>query len=211
MTTAHSTESTQGSSSTIDIQTKERRVAELLRSFNLSSDAAVRAVVQYVQRDQHAKASDLRALLAMRGGSSVAKGAYRIGAVVSAEGMVKRLGYSSKSGVHKAKVEDRILAFRLPAGTSDLFPTFQAKKGEVRSWIPRLLAAVGNGFPAVHFLGVPRRSLEGSSYYELLRQEDDPKLIETMLKRAENIGRDSAEARRSENTVAAESQALEPA
>ena len=58
----------------------------------------------------------------------------------------------SKSGLHKAKDEDRVFALRLSGENFDRFPLFQFSLGSVREWIPSLLDKVGNGLPAAHFL-----------------------------------------------------------
>jgi hypothetical protein len=94
----------------------------------------------------------------------------------------------SKSGVHKAKDENRLLAFRLEGQNVARFPLFQFKTGEVRAWIPALLSRVGNGLASAHFLAVARKRLNGRSYVGLLRDRDDDDVITAMLRHAGSIG-----------------------
>lgn len=94
----------------------------------------------------------------------------------------------SKSGVHKAKEDGRMLAFRLPGQNFDRFPRFQFAGEKVREWIPALLVHTGNGLAAAHFLAVNRKRLKGHSYLELLREKDDPVVIAALLSHAESVG-----------------------
>jgi len=106
----------------------------------------------------------------------------------------------SKSGVHKAKDENRLLAFRLEGQNVARFPLFQFKTGEVRAWISVLLSRVGNGLASAHFLAVARKRLNGHSYVDLLRERDDDDVITAMLRHAESIG-DEARGREPEPTI----------
>ena len=94
----------------------------------------------------------------------------------------------SKSGVHKAKEEDRMLAFRVRGQNFDHFPQFQFKAGKVREWIPLLLALTGNGLAAAHFLAVARKRLDERAYLDLLREDDDATAITGMLRHAASVG-----------------------
>lgn len=94
----------------------------------------------------------------------------------------------SKSGLHKAKDEDRVFALRLSGENFDRFPLFQFGSGSVREWVPTLLSKVGNGLPAAHFLAIPRKRLQNRSYIDLLRARDDPAVIQSMLGHADRIG-----------------------
>jgi hypothetical protein len=94
----------------------------------------------------------------------------------------------SKSGLHKAKDEDRVFAFRLSGENFDRFPLFQFSVGSVREWIPSLLGKVGNDLPAAHFLAIPRKRLQDRAYIDLLRERDDPAVIHAMLSHADGIG-----------------------
>jgi hypothetical protein len=97
----------------------------------------------------------------------------------------------SKSGVHKAKDENRLFAFRLEGHNADRFPLIQFRAGKVRDWVPQLLAIVGNGLSAADFLAVERKRLDGQSYIDLLSEGDDESAIAAMLKHASNIGNEA--------------------
>lgn len=99
----------------------------------------------------------------------------------------------SKSGVHKAKMADRLLVFRLGGQHVDHFPLFQFSGDKVREWIPALLAHTGNGLAAAHFLAVTRKRLDGRAYLDLLRQADDAQVIAAMLRHAEHVGNEAAD------------------
>ena len=97
----------------------------------------------------------------------------------------------SKSGLHKAKDEDRVFALRLSGEHFDRFPLFQFSSGGIREWIPSLLGKVGNGLPAAHFLAIPRKRLQDRSYIDLLRERDGPAVIQAMLSHADGIGNEA--------------------
>ena len=97
----------------------------------------------------------------------------------------------SKSGLHKAKDEERLFAVRLGGESFDRFPLFQFRAGMVREWIPSLLQSTGNGFPAAHFLTTPRKRLQGRAYIDLLSENEDPTLVQGMLRHAASIGDDA--------------------
>jgi hypothetical protein len=186
-------------------------LGELLAKMQISNDSLLEVVGDRILKHQRTQAEEIWRLLTLRGESKAARLASQLGKAVSAQEFCGLLGYS-KSGVHKAKTENRLLAFRLPGDTMDLFPLFQVEKGKVLTWIPLLLGLIGNGLPVVHFLGVHRKSLGGASFSDLLRQGNNPKMIESMLKRAENMGNAAAEgdfAPHSES--AAKTRELEPA
>jgi len=110
---------------------------------------------------------------------------------------VRNLTGWSKSGVHKAKSENRLMAFRLPGQSIDLFPLLQfepSKDGsKVRAWMPELLGSTGNGSAALHFLTARRTSLGGKSYAEKLAEtEYEPALVAQMLVQARRIGEPAA-------------------
>jgi hypothetical protein len=97
----------------------------------------------------------------------------------------------SKSGLHKAKDEDRLFAVRVGGENFDRFPLFQFRGGTVREWIPSLLQSTGNGFPAAHFLATPRKRLQERAYIELLSENEDPTFVQEMLRHAASIGDDA--------------------
>jgi hypothetical protein len=125
--------------------------------------------------------------LQLRGAQESVAWLKKMNSTIGVQEVMVRTGLS-KSGVHKAKVEDRMLAFRLQGQSFDHFPLFQFKEGMVREWIPPLLALTGNGLAAAHFLAVPRRRLQGRAYIDLLHQDDNASAITGMLRQAESIG-----------------------
>ena len=125
--------------------------------------------------------------LERRGEQRAASWLKNIGPTVGIQDVVRQTALS-KSGVHKAKEDARVLAFRLPGQNFDRFPLFQFQGGKVRGWIPELLARTGNGLAAVHFLCVNRRRLQNRAYIDLLRDKDDPAVVAKMLRHADGIG-----------------------
>jgi hypothetical protein len=68
------------------------------------------------------------------------------------------------STLHAWKRGGRAIAFRLPAAKRDLFPLAQFSDGEVAPWAKSIVAFLGNGLPAFHFLMVGRKSQNGANY-----------------------------------------------
>jgi len=115
----------------------------------------------------------------------------RIGAVLRASD-VRNFTHWSKSGLHKAKSENRLLAFRLPGQSIDLFPVIQFEpsknRATVRAWVSTLLSHTGNGTYALHFLTVRRKSLRGKSYAEKLAEANHSEtLVAKMLSQASRV------------------------
>jgi len=129
--------------------------------------------------------------LELRGTQGAAEWLSKVGATVGTQEAMRLTGLS-KSGLHKAKDDNRMLALRVPGAKAvDQFPLFQFEAGKVRGWIPALLAETGNGLPAAHFLAIDRKRLGNRAYLDLLRDHDDEQVIARMLSHAESIG-DSA-------------------
>jgi len=165
----------------------EALLENLVRKMKITNQTLLAVVRRRLLTEQKTTANDLWRMLSLRGEAKAAEIVAQIGDAVSAEGIGSLLGIK-KSAVHKAKHENRLLAFSLPARVGDFFPVFQVEKGELRPWIEPLLNFVGNGMPAVHFLTVKRRSLNGSSYFDLLRDDESPEVIDAMLEHARGIG-----------------------
>jgi hypothetical protein len=159
----------------------------LLRKLRIPNQILLTVVGCRLLAEQKTTANDLWRMLSLRGEAKAAETVAQIGDAISAEG-IGRLLDIQKSAVHKAKKENRLLAFSLPARVGDFFPVFQIEKGKVQPWIPRLLRFIGNGLPAIQFLTVKRKSLEGESYFDLLRDGQRPEVIDAMLAHAEGIG-----------------------
>jgi hypothetical protein len=128
--------------------------------------------------------------LQLRGEQNAPAWLEKLGRLLGIQEVMSLTGLS-KSGLHKAKDEDRLFAVRLGGENFDRFPLFQFRGGTVCEWIPSLLQSTGNGLPAAHFLTTPRKRLQGRAYIALLSEDEDPTLVQGMLKHAANIGDDA--------------------
>lgn len=158
-------------------------------------DVAERAIL----REAGKRASQRDALmkfLVARGDEHTLQTYGRLGAVLRASDVRIFTGWS-KRRLQKAKSENRLIAFRLPGQSNDLFPFIQFEpsenKAHVRAWVSNLLLYTGNGTHALHFLTVRRKSLEGKSYAEKLAETaNNPTLVSQMLSQAARIGNPAA-------------------
>ena len=188
---------------------KEAILEGVVRSLAIPAGELLMLVKQLILEDQRSEPRHIRDLLVLRGMGKAFRFSKQIGEVVTAEAAMKILGYS-KSGLHRAKTENRLLAVHLPNQSQDWFPIFQIEKGKVLPWIPKLLSIIGNGFPVVHFLVARRNRLAGSSYFEKLKQGDNPQLIKEMLERAETIGESSSAVQSPEKSIKISRKVREP-
>jgi hypothetical protein len=88
--------------------------------------------------------------------------------VGTADEIATRLGISI-STLRRLRAEGRVIYSRAKGGAEDLYPLEQFAAGATHSWAAEVIATVGNGAPAIHFLYVARRSLGDRSFAELLR------------------------------------------
>jgi hypothetical protein len=95
----------------------------------------------------------------------------------------------TRQAVHERKQQDRLLAFTLPVSRGDRYPVWQFRGRHVRSWVPEIVAELGNGFAALHFLLVARKSLGGRRYLDLALSGKE-EIIAKMLKVVRGISRD---------------------
>jgi hypothetical protein len=165
----------------------ETFVEDLIRKLGIGNATLMSILHRRLLVEQKADARDLWRMLSLRGEVQALDIVAQIGDAISAEG-IGRLLDIKKSAIHKAKQENRLLAFQLPARVGDFFPVFQIAEGKVLPWIKPLLDSVGNGMPAVQFLTVKRRSLNGASYCDLLRDDDHPEIVNAMLEHARGLG-----------------------
>jgi hypothetical protein len=128
--------------------------------------------------------------LQLRGDQNAPAWLEKLGRLLGIQEVMSLTGLS-KSGLHKAKDEDRLFAVRLGGENFDRFPLFQFRAGAVREWVPALLQSTGNGFPAAHFLTIPRKRLHERAYIDLLSENEDPTLVQGMLRHAASIGDDT--------------------
>lgn len=160
---------------------------DLIGKLGISNSTLLSVVRRRLLVEQKAAAADLWPMFWLLGEVQASEIAAQIGDVISAEGVGRLLGLT-KSAVRKAKRENRLLAFKLLGRPGDFFPIFQLEKGKVRPWIGPLLSVIGNGMPAIQFLTVKRRSLDGASYFNLLRDDSQAKIVDAMLEHARGIG-----------------------
>lgn len=144
-------------------------VADLLRVTRTRIEETHAEDVQVLTEFLSSRAASKDALLARAAGESV-----------SAEtvGRILNLG---KAAVHKAKDEGRLLAFREPGKRFFRFPVFQFEGAVVSPWVPRLIELVGNGFAALHFLTVQRKSLKEESFLGRLQKAGSPGIREARI------------------------------
>lgn len=90
------------------------------------------------------------------------------------------------STLHREKDAGRVIAYRPGAQADFVFPLEQFAPDLIQKWPAAIIAAVGNGGPALHFLYVSREQLGHQSFAEALRHpagRDVPALIERTARR----------------------------
>lgn len=93
------------------------------------------------------------------------------------------------STLHRAKDEGQVIAFRPSAEGEFMFPLEQFTQGEIEEWPEKVVAAVGNGGPSLHFLYTKRASLDGRSFADIFRQDTDrTEAIRLITEAAERLG-----------------------
>lgn len=95
----------------------------------------------------------------------------------------------TRQAVHERKKQNRLLAFTLPVSRGDRYPVWQFRGRHVRSWVPEIVAELGNGFAALHFLLVARKSLDGQRYLDLALS-GNVEIIAKMLGVVRRMGHD---------------------
>ncbi len=155
-------------------------VLELIRSVKMPVAALLRVTRERIEETQNDNAKVLTEFLANRAASKDANLAQAAGEAISAETVRAIMGITN-AGVHKAKDEGRLLAYKEPGKRFFLFPVFQFEGAEVSPWVPELIGLVGNGFAALHFLTVKRKSLKGSSFLKRLQESASPAEKETQI------------------------------
>jgi hypothetical protein len=89
----------------------------------------------------------------------------------------------------KESIWGRLLAFTMPIDRADRYPAWQFRGRYVRSWIPQVVALLGNGYPALSFLLERRPALEGHNYADLALSGNE-EFISRMLASARSSKRD---------------------
>ena len=155
-------------------------VLGLIRSVKIPIDDLLRVTMERILESDRVNAKVLTAFLENRAASKNGSLAAAAGEAISAEavGTILRIG---KAAVHKAKDEGRLLAYQEPGKRFFLFPIFQFDGGVVAGWVPELIAVVGNGFAALHFLTVERKSLKGISFLKRIQESSSEELRDVRI------------------------------
>jgi hypothetical protein len=145
----------------------------LIRATRVPIEDLLQVTQERIEETPNARAEVLATFLANRAASKDGALARAAGESISAEavGALLRVG---KAAVHKAKDEGRLLAYREPGKRSFRFPVFQFEGAAVAPWVCEVIARVGNGFAALHFLTVERKSLQGMSHLARWQESRTP-------------------------------------
>jgi hypothetical protein len=165
-------------------------VLGLIEAVDVPIDALMRVTRERIEKFHHDDAEVLTLFLANRAASKDGALARAAGEAISAEavGVLLKVG---KAAVHKAKDEGRLLAYREPGRRTFRFPVFQFEGTAVAPWVLEVIELVGNGFAALHFLTVERKSLKGESLLTRVQKSTTPeervRRIAGLLKTARNL------------------------
>ena len=69
---------------------------------------------------------------------------------------------------------------------------FQFEGSAVVVWIPDLIGLIGNGFAAIHFLTVERKSLNGSSFLKQIQENGSAEVRGAKIAQMLEVARDLA-------------------
>lgn len=81
---------------------------------------------------------------------------------------------------------DLVIAYCPPGEVDFIFPLEQFKRAGYHDWARAVIAAVGNGAPALHFIYTVRKSLAGLSFAEALRDGRQQRRVASELVEAAN-------------------------
>src|SRR5579863_7316784 len=166
-------------------------VLGLIRAEKVPVSDLLRVIRERIEESHRGNVRVLTDFLENRAASKDGALASAAGEALSTEA-VMRLLQLSKAAVHKAKDEGRILAYQEPGKRFYLFPVFQFEGSAVAPWIPELLDIVGNGFAALHFLTVERKSLKGSSFLNQIQENVSDGVRNARIARLLKAARDLA-------------------
>ena len=166
-------------------------VLGLIRAQKLPVPDLLRVTWERIQETNRENVKVLTDFLASRAASKDGALAAAAGEALSTEAVMKLLRLS-KAGVHKAKDEGRILAYQEPGKRFYLFPMFQFEGSAVAAWIPDLIDVIGNGFAAIHFLTVERKSLKGSSFLKDIQENVPAEVRSAKVAEMLKVARDLA-------------------
>lgn len=162
-----------------------------INAIDSALESMVRAALRKKVSNTHSGyAKRLRWLLAARALARAGSFAVMAGATISSNSVAERLGIGT-AAVQRARVNGSLLGYRLPGEGVYRFPVFQFDGPSVVTWVPEVMALIGNGFAALHFLTVERKSLSGSSFLGRIMESPSPKAkraaVAEMLKAARNL------------------------
>jgi hypothetical protein len=163
----------------------------LIRAQKLSVPDLLRVTWERIEETNRENVKVLTDFLASRAASKDGALAAAAGEALSTDA-VMRLLRLSKAAVHKAKDEGRILAYQEPGKRFYLFPIFQFEGSAVAPWVPAIIEAIGNGFAAIHFLTVERKSLKGDSFLRRIQDGVPTKVRESRIAEMLKAARDLA-------------------
>ena len=148
---------------TTNVPPTTNALLQLMRSMKVPVSLLLAFTGERIKEEQSEDVKELGEFLSTRASSKDARLVAAAGPALSAGEVAAMLGVT-RAAVHKAKEQDRMLAYVQPGKRFVLFPAFQFENGTVAPWIPELIRIVGNGFAVIHFLVVERESLNKSSY-----------------------------------------------
>lgn len=167
-----------------------------LEHFVTAFDVPLAALIEVAQRmaERRIESStglsmeEATALLETRGLDRVAQLVRECGQTWSSEEVAAQLGIT-RQAVHERKQQGRLLAFTLPSNRGDRYPCWQFRGRTTRSWVPKVIVKLGNGFDSLQFLLVKRKSLDGHCYRDLALSGDED-VTAKMLAAARRLGGD---------------------
>lgn len=174
--------------------TELSKQTDALEQFVEAFDVPFAAVLEVAERMAHRRLEssvglnkdEATALVETRGLDLSARLARDCGQTWTSEEVASRLGIS-RQAVHLRQHEGKLLAFSAPSGRGHRYPVWQFRGRTVRSWIPKVIEQLGNGFSAMHFLLVERKSLNSRRYLDLALSGDE-EVIAKMLAAGRRAG-----------------------
>ena len=122
-----------------------------INAIDSALESMVRAALRKKVSNTHSGyAKRLRWLFAARALARAGTFAVMAGATISSNSVAERLGIGT-AAVQRARVNGSLLGYRLPGEGVYRFPVFQFDGPSVVTWVPEVMALIGNGFAALHF------------------------------------------------------------
>ena len=146
---------------------------DITRRMQVPVETMVRITEAMIEETVGVKATVLTDFLTARAASKEEAIAKAAGEALSTDAVGKLLRVG-KAAIHRAKDEGRLLTYKEPGKRTFLFPVFQFDGAVAAPWVLEVVDLVGNGFAALHFLTVERKSLKGASYLTRLKNAATP-------------------------------------